>query len=84
MCIICTVFGQLTRTLFLAYLLGIVSRETLCDFLRKYSCETWPKLTSAQPLAPVIFSNFLDHGQRKMPRLSKDPKKKTCPAGGGS
>ena len=84
MCIICTVFGQLTRTLFLAYLLGNVSRETLCDFLRKYSCETWPKLTSAQPLVLVIFLNFLDLGQRKTPRLCKDPKRKTWPAGGGS
>ena len=32
----------------------------------------------------VIFLNFLDLGQRKMPRLSKDPKRKTWPAGGGS
>ena len=32
----------------------------------------------------VIFLNFLDLGQRKMPRLSKDPKQKTWPAGGGS
>ncbi len=32
----------------------------------------------------VIFLNFLDLGQRKTPRLSKDPKRKTWPAGGGS
>jgi hypothetical protein len=32
----------------------------------------------------VIFLNFLNLGQRKTPRLSKDPKRKTWPAGGGS